>query len=478
MLFTFKHIGVGLFIAVICYRLLSYPLTAPAAFTAAIVFFMVYLWISSATPYWLTACLPMFIFAPTGILSVQQVWNGYFHKVALLFLGGFLIARSIQKWDLHKRIALNIIQKLGSDIRTIVLSFMIASAFTSMFLTNTATTMMMLPIGLSIIGYLRDHSGEGITSQQQALLLLSIAYSSSLGGMATLNGTVPNGLTSAFLAEKFSLKLDYLEWFILCFPFVLTALPLSYLVLTRIAFNTSSRIAHNITQHISKELSTLGPLSMTEKKVLAIACMTILAWLFQPFIRLIYPSINDALIAIIGGGLLFFVPARNNSRLLEWSDLPKIPWGIIILIGGGLTLAAAVQSSGLAAAMAQFVLSYPKACFSLILFLIVLSIISMSELTSNTATATVFVPIVSLVSMELELSPVLLAVPATLAASCAFMLPVATPPNAIVYGSGRIPIATMVRAGLYLNILFTVLLTIYGLLLHHWKLDSVALLFS
>jgi len=281
---------------------------------------MIYLWISSALPYWLTALTPLVAFSSTSILSLTQILQGYLNKVVFLFLGGFLIARSIQKWDLHKRIALNIIHKLGSNIRTIVFSFMLSSAFISMFLTNTATTMMMLPIGLSIIGYLMSHDEKGMSASQQSLMLLSITYSSSIGGMATLNGTVPNGLTSAFLAEEFSLKLDYLEWFILCFPFVLVALPLSYLVLTRIAFDTKANLSKNIEQLIAKELATLGPLSRTEKKIIVVGVLTVLAWLFQPLIRLIYPDINDAKIAIIGGGSLFFISARNKSRVLELLD--------------------------------------------------------------------------------------------------------------------------------------------------------------
>lgn len=429
----------------------------------AVTILMVTWWVSNAIHFALTALIPIVVLPLLGIAPISSLTQAYFNRLLFLLLGGFLIAATIQKWRLHKRIALHIIMFIGIDLKKLVLGFMLSSAFLSMWVTNTATTMMMLPIGVSVIGYIKQHNDLPTNSQFPAVLMLSIAYASSIGGMATLIGTAPNAITAAFAASVLKVEIGFINWFCYGFPIVLFSIPLSYLVLTRIAFKLPGKSRQTGEEALSMALAELKTMQKAEKTICVIFVLVVIGWVFQPVLSSIHPLITDASIALIGGGMLFLIPANQQQFILSWKDVIHIPWSIIILLGGGLALAIAIKTSGLATQIASLFYFARELNFAVLLLLVLITIVTLSEFTSNTATTAAFIPITATVASELNYNPILLIIPATFAASCAFMLPVATPPNAIVFGSRYITISQMGRAGIYLNILFVIILFCYGM---------------
>jgi sodium-dependent dicarboxylate transporter 2/3/5 len=446
----------------------------PAAWrTAAVGLLMAVWWMSEAAPIAVTSLLPMVLFPLLGVASMADAAAPYANPLVFLFLGGFLIALGIERWGLHRRIALSIIARVGTRPTRIVAGFMLASAVLSMWISNTATTMMMLPIALSIVelaqpeGARRDGPVEG---PFPVCLMLGVAYASSIGGMGTLIGSPTNALLAGFLNQTSGQPLTFLAWLAVGVPVAAVGLALAYVVLTRWVFPLRLERLPGGAGFVREELARLGPMSRGETTVAVVFAATALLWVGRPLVARGVPGLTDTGIALAGAVLLFVVPVdwRRGQAVLEWTEARRLPWGVLLLFGGGLSLADAVSGTGLAAAIGAGLRGADAWPAWLVTLAVVTVIVLLTELTSNTATAATFLPVVASIAVALGRPPMLLLVPATLAASCAFMMPVATPPNAIVYGSGHVTVPQMARAGVWLNLVFVVLLTAAAFVLVPW----------
>lgn len=436
--------------------------------TAAVALLMAAFWITEAIPISATALFPVILFPLLGITSIKNATEPYAHYLVFLFLGGFLIAQSIQKWGLHKRIALTIIRVIGFNAKSIIAGFMISCAFLSMWISNTATALMMLPIGISIITLLKN-SETHYTEKEKTfalVLMLGIAYSCSIGGVGTLIGTPPNALMAAYLRDNFDIEITFVNWMKIGLPFILVGLPAVFILLTKFIYPVTIDFkgAESI---IRTERESIGKLSYQEKMTSIVFGVVALLWIFQPLFGEVIKGLNDTTIAISGAIALFFIPSRDpkSKTLLDWNDAEKISWGILILFGGGLSLANGIQSSGLAVWLGNLFSESVGIPSIVIILLLVTLIIFLTELTSNLATTAAFIPVVSTIAMEMHGDPLTFVIPTTIAASCAFMLPVATPPNAIIFSTGEIKIPQMAKAGIFLNLTFVVIIIVLSSLL-------------
>ena len=455
--------GLGVFV-LLCLLPAPAGLPLPAWRAAAVAVLMALWWMTEAIPIPATALLPLVLFPVLGVASPAAAAAPYGNPLIYLFLGGFLIALGMERWQLHRRLALTIIQAMGTRPARIVAGFMLASAALSMWISNTATAMMMLPIGVSVIELVeRPAAGDDPRHGRNfaVALLLGIAYGCSIGGMGTLIGTPTNALLAAFLVDSYQLQLGFLQWMLVALPLVVAGLVLTWLVLTRLVFPLRVAEVPGSRELVAGELAALGPMSTPEKKVAAVFALTAGLWVTQPLLERWVSGLSDTGIAVAGALLLFLLPAggSDGGRLLDWTATSRLPWGVLLLFGGGLSLAAAINQSGLAGWIGGGVGELSSWPLLAIVMLVALLIVFLTELTSNTATAAAFLPVLASVAGGLGRDPLLLLVPATLAASCAFMLPVATPPNAIVFGSGHISIPQMARAGVVLNLIFWVLVS-------------------
>jgi len=434
-------------------------------------------WVTEAIPIPATALLPLALFPLLGVADIRDAAAPFANPIIYLFLGGFLIARSMEATGLPKRIALSSIRLLGARPRSIIGGVMASCALLSMWVSNTATALMMLPIGLSLVTLMPgDHPGDDGTEDPGerrrfgTALMLGIAYACSIGGMGTLIGTPPNAFLAGFMLETHGVTIGFAEWMLLGVPVVLVGLPLCFVILTRIAFPIRSRELPGGRELVEGETRALGRMSRAEKRVAVVFALTALAWMTRPILvdNIGWlAGLSDAGIAMTAALILFVLPsgAPGGRRLLDWRLARETPWGVLVLFGGGLSLAAAVESTGLSSWLGAGVGGLAHWPLPLLVLGVVVSVILLTELTSNTATAATFLPVLGGVALGLGRDPLLLAVPAALAASGAFMLPVATPPNAIVYGSGAVRIEDMVRAGIWMNVLFSVLVTVASYLL-------------
>lgn len=432
---------------------------ATAFFLAAVTLLMATWWITEAVPIAATALLPIVLFPLLGIMPSAETTSAYANPMVYLFLGGFLIAMAMQKWQLHKRIALQTIRFVGDSPPRIILGFMLATAFLSMWISNTATAMMMLPIALAII------SEEQLETTFATALMLSIAYAASIGGVATLIGTPPNAILAGILAEQRGISLGFAEWMGFALPLSCLMLLLAWIYLTRIVYRGDTK-AHADKEQIQTQLQQLGKLGAEERKVLLIFILVAGGWMVRGLFDLPWlDRVGDAGIAIFGALLLFLLPAGPDTggRLLDWHNAKKLPWEILILFGGGFSLASAFLHTGLTEWLVSQLGLLSEPPLWLLLAGIVLLIIFLTEVTSNTATATIVLPLLGALAMALGQPPELLMVPAAIAASYAFMLPVATPPNAIVFSGGHITIPQMARAGIWMNLAATVVITLFVL---------------
>jgi sodium-dependent dicarboxylate transporter 2/3/5 len=437
--------------------------------TAAVGCLMAVLWITEAIPIPVTSLLPLLLFPVLNIGSIGDAAAPYANPLIFLFMGGFMIAQAMQRWNLHRRIALNIIAVVGLRPRGVIAGFMVATAVLSMWVSNTATTMMMLPIALSVVGLAKqdEQTSRDAYNTFSIALMLSIAYAASIGGLGTLIGTPPNAVLAGFIQETYGYTIGFAQWMGIGLPLVLIGLPVSFLLIVHIIFPIRLTTLSGSRQFISSELKKLGSMTKPEKTVAAIFVSVAVFWMTRPLLASFIPGISDAGIAVFGAIVLFAFPVnlRKGHFLLDWETAVKLPWGILLLFGGGLSLALAISTTGLSGWIGEQMMTlnvYPPV---LIVFVVTAVIITLTEFTSNTATAAAFLPIMGAVAMSVHQNPSMLAIPAAVASSCAFMLPVATPPNAIVYGSGVVTIAQMARAGLVLNIVFTVLITLLTFLL-------------
>jgi len=460
---------------------------------AAVALLMAIWWISDAIPLAATSLVPLVLFPLLGIMPGKEVAPVYVNYIIFLFLGGFLIALAMERWDLHRRIALNIVSFVGSRPSRLVLGFMIATAFLSMWISNTATAIMMLAIGIAVVKEAETSFGKEETRPLTVSLLLGIAYSASVGGISTLVGTPPNlALVRIFeLSFPAAVEQDYGiafgQWMLFGLPLSLVLLVIVWFVLTRIAFRCPPNLRLD-PEIIQREKRSLGPVAHEEKMVLIVFSLTALLWIFRkdlPIGGFTIPGwsgwlpfgslIDDGTIAITMALLLFLIPARRDpggakdtdehGGLLDTSVFARIPWHIILLFGGGFALAKGFQVSGLSEWVGAHFSELGDAPIGLLVGTITACITFLTELTSNTATTEMILPLLGSIAAAAEIHPLLLMIPAAVAASCAFMMPVATPPNAIVFGSGRIRIADMVKAGILINLIAIVVVTGLFLLL-------------
>jgi solute carrier family 13 (sodium-dependent dicarboxylate transporter), member 2/3/5 len=445
----------------------------PKAVLASAVWIAIW-WITEAVPLATTALLPIVLFPLTGGLDLKATTAPYSHPYIFLYLGGFMIAIAIEKCNLHKRIALNIIKLIGTNIVFIILGFMLATAFLSMWISNTAAAVMLLPVGMAIVVQLQDNPDTA--ADENAVfgkaLMLAIAYAASIGGVATLIGTPPNLVMAGVIKETYGTAISFSQWFVFAFPLSVLMLLLCWYYLTHIAFRFGQKSFPGGKAEIERQVSLLGEMTSDEKKVAAVFFTTALAWITKSFLLAkIIPGIDDAIIAIVGGTLLFMLPSsKPKEPLLKWQDTTKVPWGIILLFGGGMSLAAGFEKSGLADWIGdQF--TYLAGLPLILLILIVVAAVNfLTEITSNLATTAMLLPVLISVAASAEVPPFFLIVGATVAASCAFMLPVATPPNAVVFGSGYLKIEEMLQTGFWLNLgsIIIVTLVVYYLLPLAW----------
>jgi sodium-dependent dicarboxylate transporter 2/3/5 len=430
-------------------------------------------WVTEAIPIPATALLPVALFPLLGVMKGKAVATAYFNDVIFLFIGGFIMALAMQRWKLHRRIALWIVRLIGSGPKRIVLSFMIATAFLSMWISNTATTMMMVPIALSVILRFRESDSGASLNRFAVALLLGIAYSASVGGMATLIGTPPNLALARIFAISFPAAPDitFAEWMTFAFPLSAVFLVIAWGLLLMLFVPKGFKFT--ATGLFKEEYRKLGPITYEEKLVLLFSTILGVLWLLRLDINLgsfVIPGwsnlapvpdfIDDGTVAIAVAMLLFIIPAKNQSGcLMNWETATKLHWGIVILFGGGFALAAGFKESGLSAWVADGMagLASVAPVFQVAGTCTIMTFLT--ELTSNTATTQIVLPLLASLAVAIKLNPLLLMIPATLSASCAFMMPVATPPNAIVFGSGEIRMADMIKAGLILNLIGVVLIT-------------------
>ena len=435
-------------------------------------------WIFEALPIAVTALLPIVLFPIAGGMDLAQTTASYGHKLIFLIMGGFMIAIAIEKWNLHKRIALNIIYFIGTDLRKIILGFMAATAFLSMWISNTATAVMMLPIGVVIIKQLKDNpnTDENENNIFGKALMLAIAYSASIGGIATLIGTPPNLVMAGIVSQVYGYEISFLEWIVFGLPVSMLLLAICWVYLTRYAFTFKQDKFPDGREEILKLKNELGVISYEQKIVGLVFISVGFCWITRSFLlEKIFPALDDAIIAIIFAMILFIINAKSkNKKILEWKEAVKMPWGILLLFGGGMSLAKAFDVSGLAIWIGNQITAFGNFDLFLFLILLVTAINFLTEVTSNVATTAMLLPVIAPIALELDIHPFILMTAAAVSASCAFMLPVATPPNAIVFGSGYLRIPDMVKKGFLLNIIsiLIIVLMVYYLLPVVWEIDK------
>lgn len=482
-------LAAGIVAALLVYLLLPDDpgLSDAARATAAIGLLMAIWWLTEALPLPVTALVPIILFPLAGVMAIDDATAPYASDIIFLFMGGFMLALAMQRSGLHRRIALHIVLLVGVRPTRLVGGFMLATAFLSMWISNTATTVMMLPIGLSIV--LLIDQGPAIAGDEQSLdhihpdtrtfatgLMLGIAYAASIGSLATPIGTPPNLFLLGFLENTYGITIGFGQWMLLGLPLATVFLPIAWLILTRVVYPPAFSEIAGGRELVEREMESLGPVSRNERLVLTIFVGTALAWILRepvtswdwlvdhvPWVE----RLTDTGIAVIAALLLFAIPYdfKSGETSLDWDTAVTLPWGVLLLFGGGLSLANAVQSSGLdrwTGEQLNILADLPNVLLMLGATILVLSI---TELTSNTATAATFLPILGGLAVANDIDPLLLVVPAALAATCGFMLPVGTPPNAIVFGAGYVTIPQMVRAGVILNLIGVVLITLAMFLL-------------
>ena len=501
-------LSVGILLALIIYFIMPAEVPHNAKLTAATAVLMGAWWMTEAIPLPATALMPLILFPTLGEeIPIKDVGGAYGSDVIFLFMGGFLLALAMQRWNLHRRIALLVVRAMGPKPGGMIAGFMIATGFLSMWVSNTATAVMMLPIGISVLILVAklttgkdsaqlaaaeaaasaaaqaeaDEDGQTKVSAVEAVtksnfgtaLMLGIAYAASVGSLGTLIGTPPNTLLAGYMAESHGVEIGFGQWMLVGVPLAVVMTFAVWLLLTKALFKPEIKEIPGGRELMTEELAKLGPMSTGEKMVGAIFVFAALAWVFVPVFW--KGLISDAGIAMVVGFLLFVLPAGANRgvRLLDWDSAVKLPWGVLLLFGGGLALSAQFSGSGLTEWIGESVSGLAGIPILVMVALFATGILFLTELTSNTATAATFLPVAGGVALGIGVDPMLLAIPVALAATCAFMLPVATPPNAIAYGSGYITIGQMVRGGLWLNLIGIVLVTMVTMTLAVWVFGLV-----
>ena len=473
MVISRKNISrIGLIVGPILFFTMMFLSIEGLSFEAKVVvgltFWMSSWWITEAVPIYITALLPLVIFPLLNIIPLDETSALYADKIVFLFLGGFILAKAIEKSSLHKRFALNILKVFGTNPKHIVGAFMVVTGFLSGWISNTATTMLMVPIAAAVILQVRNNDDQ---RRFGVCLMLSVAYSASIGGMATLIGTPPNAIFASLSQSMLGIDISFGQWMLMAVPISAITLVVAWLYMVNFGAKISSSPIADERSIISKRLSELGRMSRDEKIVAVVFAATAIAWITRGLIwKDILPMVDDSTIAVVAAISLFILPSLssnskkndkdNDKRLLDWNTAVTIPWGVLLLIGGGLTLAHGFTTTGLDAYIADQ-LSFLKGMHYLIIILILLTVtVFAGEVISNTATAALLLPISASLATSLSINPILLMAPIAVATSIGFTMPVATPPNAIVFSSGHVTAAKMARAGLPLDIIGIVIVTV------------------
>ncbi|WP_258037149.1 MULTISPECIES: DASS family sodium-coupled anion symporter [unclassified Streptomyces] len=458
-------LGLGVVLAVAVRLIAPDSLSADGKNVAAVATLMAVWWMTEAIPLPATALMPLILFPLLGNATLSEVAPPYASETIFLFMGGFILAVAMQRWNLHTRFALATVLLVGTSPVRMIAGFMIATGLLSMWISNTATAVMMLPIGVAVLGLVAQ-LGDGRRDPNFATaLMLGIAYAASIGSLGTVIGTPPNAFLREYLSSEHDINIGFFQWMLFGVPLAAVFLVIAWFVLTKIVFRPTITDIPGGREMIAERKRDLGPMSHAEKTVLAVFTLAAVSWVVVPQLDDVWEwpaRFGDAGVAVTAAILLFMLPAdRDNSRrVLVWEDTKELPWGILLLFGGGLALSSQFGASGLSAWVGEQVTGLDAIPVVLLVIAIVALVLFLTELTSNTATAATFLPIMGGVALGLGLDPMLLVVPVALAATCAFMLPVATPPNAIVFGSGHVTIGQMVRGGALLNIMAIVVVTL------------------
>lgn len=466
LVITLIGIGISLFFGLVN----PLSLESRASIVLAIGLLMIYLWVTDAIPMPIVSVIPILLFPLLKIHTLEETCKSYANPVIFLFFGGFMLGLAIEKWHLHKRIALNIIKLTGTKGDSIILGFILATGLLSMWLSNTATTMMMYPIALSVIAVVSQHPQSQANYQHFNLtIMLAIAYASNIGGIATIIGTPPNVAYIGYFQSKYHQEVDFVSWMLVCAPLSLLLLLALYLVMVKWLYPSKIQHIEKSETLLQEQLENLGKITIPEKRVLAVFVLTASLWIMRSLINSwqSWIKLDDTIIAIFSAILLFVIPTGIKNKkeetpaLLHWEDTSKMAWGILLLFGGGICLAEALEKVGLIQILGAWLSSSTSNLFMLIFLITVISIF-ISEVMSNVAQVIVFAPVVSVMADNLSINPLLLGIPMTLAASCAGMLPMGTPPNAIVFASNYIKMSQMIKVGFIMNILAIVLITLFA----------------
>lgn len=435
-------------------------------------------WITEAMPIAVTSLLPILLFPLTGGLGIEETTAAFGHRYIFLYIGGFILALAIERWNLHRRIALTIIKAIGTNIKSIILGFMVATAFLSMWISNTATSVMMLPIGMAIVAQLNKNP-DSVESENKIFgkaLMLAIAYSASIGGLATLVGTPPNLVLASVVQNIYGIEITFSKWIIFGLPISLIMLFIAWKYLTEVAFSFKQSTFPGGREEIQSQLEKLGKTSLEEKLVLTVFLLTAFAWITRSYVLNIFiPALDDTMIAVTAAFILFLIPAPSgkNRALITWNEAVKLPWGILLLFGGGLALAQGFETSGLAAWLGGQMNLLEGVSMLVLLLVLIASVNFLTEITSNLATTAMILPVLAPLALVIDVHPYVLMVGATVSASFAFMLPVATPPNAVVFGSGYLRIPDMVKSGIWMNLMSIIILTAICYFILPWIWDFV-----
>jgi len=437
---------------------------SPEAITViGLALWMVCWWITEAVSISVTALLPLIVFPLFNVMSMNEVGANYGSSIVFLFFGGFVLALALEKVNLHRRIALTIIQKTGTTPNRVILGFMLATAFMSMWISNTASTVVMLPIALSVIQLLVKSDGEFTVQEQHFSLsvMLGIAFSANAGGIATVIGTPPNSILIGLLENEYNIQISFFKWMSIGLPFSVVMIAIIYFILTRWMFPNKGIAFASSNELIAQKLQDLGPVTAQEKHVLRVFAITVFLWVFRTVLNSFFPSLglSDTIISMGCAVALFAIPHKFTKGIfiLEWKDTQRLAWGILILFGGGLALAKGMSTTGIVSLITDAIAA-ANLNVLITASLLILLMLFMTELMSNVALVAVLAPVVAGIALGLEIPILYLLIPVTMASSCAFMLPMATPPNAIVFASGYVKVAQMARVGIIINLIAVVLL--------------------
>jgi sodium-dependent dicarboxylate transporter 2/3/5 len=446
----------------------SESLSLEAKAVGAVAILMAVWWATESIPVPVTALLPIALFPLLGITDIKTAAVPYANPNIYLFLGGFILALAIESTGLHKRIALSMILQVGKNSKSLIGGFMLVAALISMFVMNTSTTLMLLPIGLAVCSVVTEtvpNLNENDRKNFDTALMLGIAYAATIGGMSTLVGTAPNIVFAAFMQETYGIEISMIDWMTMGVPLSALLLLGAWVLLTKYVFPVDFVASDSTRSQLRNSLQSLGPLSKNEIKVMIVFALTVFAWMTRRIFTQIegLEGITDAGIAIIAAIALFIIPSSDSkSSIMIWEKSKELPWGLLILFGGGLSLASQITSTGLGLWIGNLLIGLQNVPEIVLILCVATMIIFLTELTSNVATTSSFLPVFGAIAVAIGVLPVALTIPVCLAASCAFMLPVATPPNAIVYGSNKFTIATMMKAGLFLNLIGIILVTLFS----------------